>query len=105
MGRQAAGGGRARCRGSTQKSRIGALLPTLRSDEGPLPPPDNNDQRGRANATEQCSWGPALAFVGVDFSGDICPSWTHQAGVVTPANLHASQLERRLGQAAPAPAE
>lgn len=47
-------------------------LPPRRSNTGSHPPPDHSHNSGDAG---DCSFGPDLNFIGVTFTGPICPTW------------------------------
>lgn len=68
-----------------------------RSDTGVLPPPRHN---AALKTPGNCTFGPDLVFVGVEFSEPVCPEWTYQPEVTTPQNLYLAQLERRRGAGA-----
>lgn len=67
-----------------------------------LTPPRHN---GALKSPGNCSFGPELIFVGVEFTAPVCPEWTYQPEVTTPLNLYLAQLERRRGAGAATAAE
>ncbi|PRW20475.1 band 7 [Chlorella sorokiniana] len=64
----------------------------IRSNTGSHAPPDHSHNKGGEG---DCSFGPDLNFIGVTFTGPICPTWVYQPGAVTPPNLYLAQLGRR----------